>query len=85
MNKEHILEDYHRMGKNFMTPIVKDYVLTSDGRVVELSTGNGIRGEKIWGVSEFKWNKGIETTRRGQMFTSIRDARRYFNILLGAN
>ena len=86
MNKEHCLESYRKMGKNFMTPTVKDYVLTPDDRIVELAVGSGMGGEKIWGVSEFQYeHSSLQTTRRGQCFTRLVDARRYFNILLGVN
>ena len=67
-----------------MTPKVKDYTLTPDNRIIELSEGTGINGEKIWGVSEFIWNNGLETTKRGQMHRSAVSARKHFNILLGA-
>lgn len=86
MNKTHMNEDYKRMGKNFVTPDIKEAVTTSDNRIVELSTGIGMKGEKIWGVSEFKYNEEgrLETTRREQMHRSASSARRHFNVLLGS-
>lgn len=65
-----------------MTPDIKDVVMTTDGRIIELSTGTGIKNEKIWGVTEFDTN--LQTTRRGQMHTSAQSARKHFNTLLGA-
>lgn len=87
MNKQNILEEYKKINKNFMTPIIKDFVQTSDNRIIELSQGIGIDGKAIWGVTEFIKEQGerLQTTRRGQMHTSIKSARKHFNILLGAN
>ena len=82
MNKEHQINAYKRIAKNFMTPDVIEFVLTDDGRIIELSTGAGIGRCKIWGVTEF--DKYLQTTRRGQKHTSAKSARKHFNILLGA-
>ena len=85
MNKQHILEQYKRMGKNFMTPDVKKYVMTTDNRIIELSTGFDMDSQKIWGVTELKEEDGIlATTKRGQMHRSAKNARKHFNVLLGA-
>jgi hypothetical protein len=86
MNKGNILDAYRRMGKNFVTPDVMDYVQTQDGRIVEIAKGTGLMGEKLWGVSEFKdGESGLQPTGRGQLHYSLISARRYFNILLGSN
>lgn len=83
MTKNQILEQYKRISPNFMTPDIKEYSQAPDGRIIELATGTGISGEKIWGVSEFSAESGrLETTRRGQMHKSINSARRHFNSLL---
>jgi hypothetical protein len=82
MNKTHILEDYKKISKNFMTPIVRDFILTDDYRVLELSEGNGIDGRKIYGLTEFEIIDGrLQTTRRGQMHNTIMSARRHYNKL----
>lgn len=81
MNKEHQINAYKRIAKNFMTPDVIDFRLTDDGRIIELSQGTGIGRGKIWGVTEFDTN--LKTTRRGQMHTSAQSARKHFNTLLG--
>ena len=68
-----------------MTPNIRDYVLTTDGRIVELSEGTGIGGEKIYGVTEFKEEDGrLDTTRRGQMHKTLQSARKHFKVLLGS-
>lgn len=83
MNIQHIREQYLRMGKNFMTPKVRDWTVTSDNRVLELSEGHGIAGEKIYGVSEFEMIDGkLRTTKRGQMHRSATSARSQFNNLM---
>jgi len=84
MNIQHIREEYKKIAPNFMTPDVKDFVLTPDNRIIELSTGTGIDGKPIWGVTEFTKEQGerLQTTRRGQMHTSAKSARKHFNILL---
>lgn len=85
MNKQNILEQYKRMGKNFMTPNIKDYVLTGDDRIVELSTGYDMGDKQIWGVTELQKIDGqLQTTKRGQMHRSAQSARKHFNQLLGA-
>ncbi len=85
MTKNQIQEEYKKKSKNFMTPNVKEYVITPNNRVIELSTGTGIDGSKIWGVTEFEVTDGrLETTRRGKMHTSAKSARQHFNVLLGA-
>jgi len=85
MTKQNILEQYKRMGKNFMTPNVKSYILTEDNRIVELSSGTDFEGKVIYSVSEFKnGDYGLETTKRGQMHRSLKSAKKHFNILLGA-
>lgn len=81
MNKEYQMNSYRRIAKNFMTPDVIEFVLTTDGRIIELSKGTGIGNEPIWGVTEF--DTDLKTTRRGQMHTSERSARKHFNTLLG--
>lgn len=84
MNRQHIKESYEKMGKNFMTPDVIDYRFTKDYKVIELSKGHAIDGKQIWGVTEFETIDGrLQTTRRGQMHTSLKSARKHFNILLG--
>jgi len=86
MNKQYIREEYKKMGKNFMTPDIKQFVLTPDNRIVELSTGYDMDGKKIYGVTEFEKVQGerLQTTKRGQMHRSIQSARKHFNVLLGA-
>jgi len=69
MNKEHQMNSYRRIAKNFMTPDVIEVVMTSDGRIIELSKGTGIKDEKIWGVTEF--DTDLKTTRRGQMHIPV--------------
>ncbi len=66
-----------------MTPEVRDIVQTSDGRILELSEGTGIKGERIFGVTEFEADDDgvLNTTRRGQMHRSIQSARKHFNVL----
>lgn len=81
-NKQHLLEDYKKMAKNFMTPNIREYQLTADNRIIELSAGYGIDGRKIYGVTEFTVIDGrLETTRRGQMHNTIISARRHYNNL----
>jgi len=82
MNKEHQINYYRRIAKNFMTPDVIEFQLTTDGRIIELSKGTGIGNEPIWGVTEF--DTDLKTTRRGQMHTSAKSARKHFNTLCGA-
>lgn len=82
MNPTKILEDYNKMSKNFMTPIVRDFMLTDDYRLLELSEGTGIEGNIIYGVTEFETIDGqLQTTRRGQMHRTIISARRHYNKL----
>ncbi|RTL06169.1 hypothetical protein EKK58_06015 [Candidatus Dependentiae bacterium] len=82
MTKNETMRLYQRAGKNFMTPDVLEVAQTDDNRIIELSTGTGINGAKIWGVTEF--DEYGKTTRRGQMHTSLKSARKHFNVLLGA-
>ncbi len=83
MNKAHTLEDCRHIGKNFMTPKVIDYVLTKDNRIIEIAKGEGFDGSDIWGVTEFAYEgKRLETTRRGQMHTSIQSARKHYKVLV---
>lgn len=81
MNKLINLETYKRMAKNFVTPNIISYVMTSDGRIIEFSRGH-FMGKMYWGVSEFDTN--VKTTHRGQCFNQYRLAKMYFNTLLGA-
>jgi hypothetical protein len=82
MNIQDQLSRYRKISPNFMTPHIKNYVMSSDGRIIEMSVGEDLDGKKIWGVTEFDTN--LKTTRRGQMHRSLVSARRHFNILLGA-
>ncbi len=79
-----IRNQYNKIDKNFMTPRVRDVIETEDGRLIELSEGEGIQmnGSKIYGVSEFELVNGrIQSTRRGQMHHTINSARKHFNVL----
>jgi len=83
MNRQHIIDQYQRLAPNFITPKVKDWLITKDYRILELSVGTGIDGQtKLWGVSELAEENGkLDTTRRGKVFESLVEARRYFNLL----
>lgn len=82
MNKLQTLDEYRAMGKNFMTPNVREYELTKDGRIIELSQGIGLDGKNIYGVSEFVTVDGrLQSTGRGQMHRTIMSARRHYNRL----
>lgn len=65
-----------------MTPDVIAYEITHDNRIIELSRGYGFDNKIIWGVTEFDNN--LQTTRRGQMHTSLKSARKHYNVLKGA-
>lgn len=72
---------YQRMGKNFVTPDVIEYEYIGD-RVVELSEGVGLSGEKVYGVSEFVYeNSRLESTKRGKMFRDREEAHKYYSTL----
>lgn len=72
---------YHKMSKNFMTPKVLDVQITHN-RVVELSTGEGIGGETIYGVSEFIFDGTFfDKTSRGQMVRTRKAASQYYKIV----
>jgi len=82
MNYQHLKEDYLKMGKNFMTPNIEKYTITTNGRIVELSTGTGVEGEKIWGVTELERIDGrLETTRQSGMFTTLKEANKHYKLL----
>ncbi len=84
MNKSHIYEEYKRMGKNFMTPNVKKYEAI-DNRIIELSTGFGFDNKLIIGVSEFEYDSGkLESTGRGEIFYTLKEANRYYKQLLNS-
>jgi len=78
----HIMEQYNRMGKNFMTPDIKWVELVGKDRLIELATGVGMNGKKIWGVSEFmlEHNK-LETTKNGGCFHNEKEAKKHYTLL----
>lgn len=81
---EEIEKAYHQMAKNFMTPNVIDFTITSN-RVIELSKGEGIGGGTIWGVSEFTYDGvSFDKTRRGQMFHGGTEAKSHYNKLVSS-
>jgi len=82
MNKLFLEQAYKKIAPNFMTPKVREWEITGDGRVIELSEGNGIDGRDIYGVTEFEEVDGwLQTTRRGQMHSTIISARKHYNNL----
>jgi hypothetical protein len=82
MNIQDQLSRYRRITPNFMTPDILKYTMSSDNRIIELSTGTDLEGKQIWGVTEF--DEQLNTTKRGQMHRSLISAKKHFNILLGA-
>ena len=76
--------DYLRMPKNFMTPDVVMYEQCGD-RIIELSSGVGLFGEPIWGVSEFIEDRtarfGLQSTENGKMFENLKEAKKYYSLL----
>lgn len=85
MNKNNILEQYRRMATNFITPKIIEYTMTPDYRIIELSQGEDMQGDQIFGVTELAIVNGrLQTTKHGQMHHSKLSARKHFNVLLGA-
>jgi hypothetical protein len=73
-------EAYKKMGSNFMTPRVRSYKINEKkGMLVELSSGTGIDGKNIFGVSVFDFDgEYYSKNDRGQLFDNLRDAVRYY-------
>lgn len=72
------------MGKNVLTPDVASYQISEDDtRIVELSVGTDMDNKPIYGVSEFVYEHStLTSTKRGQLFTDRKEARKYYNELL---
>lgn len=78
---------YIRMNKNFMTPHVMKYevIFYPINKIVELAKGTGLRGETIFGVSELvegDTRTGLETTKNGAMFYTLKEAETHYKNLL---
>ena len=71
LTAKQIIRKEYGDGKNFMTPKVLSVGKAGTRRAWELSTGPGIFGDQIWGVSVVDYNPETEqTTRRPDLSES---------------
>lgn len=78
-----LIENYHKMPKNFITPKILKFEQYND-TIIELSEGVSMNNNPIFGVSEFKkanTRYGLESTRRGGLFYTKKEALKNYSLL----
>lgn len=88
ISRQQILSWYRASaGKNFMTPrVLKKRVDCKHTAVVELSSGTGMRGDSIWGVSclfyDTEGNRIFPKKDMSKLFHNFKAAEEYFKTAL---
>lgn len=85
MNARQIIVKEYGKSRNFMTPRVIRYGKITRNRAYELSVGEGLVHEPIWGVSVVDYDPTNDKTARitdlGHCFLSLQEAEEYIRSL----